>query len=91
VNSDPLSVMNCSSMLCMLARAFSTLYASSLAVIVSSVGTNLPALVNRLTITNIESHRRADPGSNDFGSFTMKSIVTLIYGLAGGVSGWSNL
>ena len=54
--------------------------------IVSSVGTNFDALVNRLIITSIESHSLADLGSNDFRSFTIKSIVTLIYKRASSVS-----
>ena len=71
--------------------ALETSYEHSSAVIVSSVGTNFASLVNRHTITRIVSQSRSKPGSNDFGSFTMKSIVTLLHGLVSGCKGCNRL
>ena len=79
--------MNSLGILCSDTSAFVTSYAYLSAIIVSSVGTNFAALVSWFTITRIVSQNRADPGSNDLGSFTMKSIVTLVYGLDGGCRG----
>ena len=79
--------MNSSGIPCSNTSALVTLYAHSSAVIVSSIGTNFAALVNRSTITRIVSQNQADPGSNDLRSFTIKSIVTLIHSLDGGCKG----
>jgi hypothetical protein len=76
--------MNSLGILCSDISALLTLYAHSSAVIVSSVGTNFAPFVCRHTITRTVSYNLLDPGSNDFGSFTIKSIVTLLYSLVGG-------
>src|SRR4051812_36142700 len=90
VNSLSLSVSSCSGIPCSANNVRLTSYASSSAVMDSSVGWNPAALVCRSTNTNIESHGLSDPGSIDTGSFTMKSIVTCVHGLLGGCNGCSN-
>ena len=91
MNSLSLSVINSSGIPCSNTSALETSYAHSSAVIVSSIGTNFAALVNQSTITSIVSQSRADPGSNDFGSFTMKSIVMLVYGRVSSNRGYNRL
>ena len=81
MNSLSLFVMNSLGTPCSNTSVLVTLYAHSSAVIVSSVGTNFAALVNRSTITSMLLQNLANLGSSDFKSFTMKSIVTLAYGL----------
>jgi hypothetical protein len=83
--------MNSSGIPCSNIIALETSYAHSSAVIVSFVGTNFDALVNRSTITRIVSQSRPDASSSDLGSFTMKSIVTLLYSFVGGCKGCNRL
>ena len=91
MNSLSLSIINSLGTLCSNTSALVTSYAHSPAVIVSSVGTNFAALVNRSTITSMLSQNRANPSSSDFGSFTIKSIVTLLYSLVSGFKGCNRL
>ena len=91
MNSLSRLVINSLGILCSNINALLTLYAHSSAVIVSSVGTNFASFVCQHTMTRIVSHNLPDPSSNDFGSFTMKSIVTLLYGLVGGGKGCNRL
>jgi hypothetical protein len=91
VNNLSLSVMNSSGVLCSDISALETLYAQSSAVMVSSISTNFALLVNWHTITRIVSQSCLDSGSSDFGSFTMKSIVTLLYGLVSSCRGCNRL
>ena len=81
--------MNSSGIPCSDISALLTSYAHSSAVMVSSVGTNFAPFVCLHTMAKTVSHNLPDPGSNDFGSFTTKSIVTLLHGLVGGGKGCS--
>jgi len=65
-------------------NALETLYAQSSAVIVSSVSTNFASLVNLHTITRIVLQSCSNSSSNNLRSFTIKSIVTLLYSLVRG-------
>ena len=89
VKSLSLSVMNLSGMPKSDMIDLITMYASSGAVMVSLSGMNLVYLVNRSTITRIASHSCFVPGSMDFGSLTMKSIVTSLQGRFGAPCGCS--
>ena len=57
------------------------------AIIISSIAANFATLVNRYTITSTISQSRLDLGSINFRSFTMKSIVTLVYSRVSGGKG----
>ena len=83
--------MNSLGTLCSNTSALVTSYAHSSAVIASFVSTNFAALVNQSTITSIVSQSWLDLGSNDTRSFTIKSIVTLVYGRVSGCKGCNRL
>ena len=83
--------MNSLGTLCSNTSALVTSYAHSSAVIASFIGTNFAALVNQSTITSIVLQSQLDLGSNNTGSFTIKSIVTLVYSCVSGYKGYNRL
>jgi hypothetical protein len=91
VNSLSLSVINSLGILYSNTIALETSYEHFSAVIVSSVSTNFASLVNWYTITRIVSQSCSNSSSNDFRSFTIKSIVTLLYGLVSGCKSCNRL
>ena len=70
---------------------FVTSYAKPLAVIISFVSLKYAYLVNCSMITKILLHFCSVPSSYDYGSFVIKSIITLFHASYSGGKGYSNL
>jgi hypothetical protein len=90
VNNLSRSEIICFGVPCWLTSVLNTSYDRSSTIIDSVVALKYAYLVNQSTITNIKSHIRPNPSSLDFGSLTIKSIVTISHTPLSGCNGYNS-